>query len=283
MKIAGVQWDPKLGEVEANLQRMIDFHRQARAEAAELTVFPECALTGYCFTSREEALPFAQTIPGRATETMQRACRDLGGGVIFGLLEREGDRLFNALAFICGEGLVGSYRKVHLPYLGVDMFTDYGDRPFAVQEFQGVRIGMSICYDGGFPESARCLTLLGADVVVLPTNWPPGAECAADHTSNTRAMENIIYFMAVNRVGTERDVTFIGGSRICDPLGKTMATADRTSETILYAEIDAARARNKRLIRVPGKNEVNRIADRRPEMYGPLVEPHNLQRIRDLE
>lgn len=280
MKIAGVQWDNKIGEVQANLDRMIAFHRETRRNGAELTVFPECALSGYCFTSREEALPFSQTIPGPATEAFQQVCREVGGAVIFGLLERDGDRLFNALAFVSGNGVVGSYRKIHLPLLGIDRFTDYGDRPFAVQEYQGVKIGMNICYDGGFPETARCLTLLGADIVVLPTNWPPGAECAAEYTSNARAIENTIYYMAVNRVGTERDVTFVGRSRICDPLGKTIATADASSETILYAEIDVAKARNKQLIRVAGENEVNRIADRRPEMYGLLVEPHQLTRLR---
>lgn len=282
MKISGVQMDVRLGEVEANLQRMIDFHRQTRGAGAELTVFPECALTGYCFDSRAEALPFAQTIPGPATEAFQRVCRQVGGAVVFGLLERDGDQLFNATALVSGEGVIGSYRKVHLPFLGIDMHTDYGDRPFAVHEFQGVRVGMIICYDGGFPESTRCLTLLGADLIVLPTNWPPGAECAADYTSNARAMENTVYYMAVNRVGTERGVTFIGRSRICDPLGRTIADADGVSETILYADIDVERARNKRLVRVAGKNEVNRIADRRPEMYGPIVAPHQLQRIRDL-
>lgn len=282
MKISGVQMDVKLGDVETNLRRMIDFQRETRSQGAVLTVFPECALTGYCFESREEALPFAQTIPGPATEKFQAACRELGGAVVFGLLEKDGGGLFNALAFVSGDGVIGAYRKVHLPFLGIDMFTDYGDRPFAVQEFEGMRVGMNICYDGGFPESARCLTLLGADLVVLPTNWPPGAECAADYTSNARAMENTIFYMAVNRVGTERGVTFIGRSRICDPLGKTIATADENSETILYADIDLSRARNKRLVRVAGKNEVNRISDRRPEMYAPIVEPHSLPRIRDL-
>jgi predicted amidohydrolase len=282
MKISGVQMDVRLGDVEANLQRMIDFHRQTRAQGAELTVFPECALTGYCFASREEALPSAQPIPGPATEAMQRACREFGGAVVFGMLERDGERLFNALAFVGGDGLIGSYRKIHLPYLGIDMFTDYGDRPFAVHEYNGVRIGMIICYDGGFPESTRCLTLLGADLIVLPTNWPPGAECAAEYTSNARAMENTVYYLAVNRVGTERGVAFIGRSRACDPLGRTIATADATSEAILYADVDVDKARNKRLVRVAGKNEINRIADRRPEMYGPIVQPHNLKRIRDL-
>jgi len=282
MKIAGVQMDIQLGDVEHNLNRMIAFHREARANGAELTVFPECALPGYCFESRAEALPFAQTIPGPATQKFQAACQELGGAVIFGMLEQAGEKLYNALAFVGGEGLIGSYRKIHLPYLGIDMHTDYGDRPFAVQDFQGTKIGMNICYDGGFPESARCLTVQGADVIVLPTNWPPGAECAAEFTSNARALENTVYYVAVNRVGTERGVTFIGHSRICDPLGRTIADADSSSETILYADIDLHRSRTKRLVRVAGKNEVNRIADRRPEMYGPIVQPHDIKRIRDL-
>jgi predicted amidohydrolase len=91
MKISGVQMDMKLGAVDTNLRRMIDFHRQTRSQGAILTVFPECALTGYCFESREEALRFAQTIPGPATEKFQAACRELGGAVVFGLLERDGD------------------------------------------------------------------------------------------------------------------------------------------------------------------------------------------------
>ena len=153
--------------------------------------------------------------------------------------------------------------------------------PFAVHEVEGVKIGMNICYDGGFPEPARCLTLLGADLIVLPTNWPPGAEPAAEYAINTRAMENTVYYAAVNRIGVERGTPFIGRSRICDPLGKTLATADGVEEVILYADIDVARSRNKHLIRQAGTNEVNRIADRHPEMYGVLVESHSLQRPRD--
>ena len=158
------------------------------------------------------------------------------------------------------------------------MYTDFGDRPFAVHEINGVRIGMNICYDGGFPESGRILALMGADLIVLPTNWPPGAEAAADFAINTRAMENTVYYAAADRVGVERGVPFIGKSKICDPLGKTLAFADHTNEEILYAEIDVARSRNKHLIRKAGVNEVNRIADRHPEMYGKLVEPHSLKR-----
>ena len=278
MRIAAVQMDVTLADIAGNLLRMITKTRETRAAGAELTIFPECALTGYCFDSIDEARPYAESIPGPSVDKMVALCAELGGFVVFGLLEKEGARVFNALALVGPQGLIGSYRKIHLPRLGVDMYTDFGDRPFAVHEINGLRIGMNICYDGGFPESGRCLALLGADLIVLPTNWPPGAEAAADCAINTRAMENTVYYAAADRVGVERGVPFIGKSKICDPLGKTLGYADHTHEEILYADIDVSRSRNKHLIRKAGVNEVNRIADRHPEMYSKLVEPHSLQR-----
>lgn len=277
MKIAGVQMDVQLGGVPSNLDRMVEHLRATAAAGARLTVFPECAIPGYCFDSLGEARKFAEPIPGPSTERMVRACADLKCFTIFGMLEADAERLFNAAVLVGPEGVVGVYRKVHLPYLGVDMHTTPGDRPFAVHRAGDLNIGMNICYDAAFPEAARCLALLGADVIVLPTNWPPGAECMASHVINTRAMENAVYYVAVNRVGRERGFEFIGGSSICDPSGKTLAAADRTAETVMYAEIDPELARRKHVIRVPGKHEIDRFADRRPQMYGPVVQPHDLK------
>ena len=278
MRIAGVQMDIELGNIPGNLQRMQQRLGEAVDHGANLVIFPECALTGYCFNSRDEGAEYAETLPGPATEAMQRACAEQNCLAVFGLLERDGESLFNASVLVGPDGMLATYRKVHLPWLGVDRFTDYGDREFEVQSVGGGRIGMNICYDAGFPEPARCLALLGADLIVLPTNWPPGAEAAAEYAINTRALENTIYYAAINRVGVERGCTFIGQSRICDPLGRTLAHANHAREEILYAEIDPQLARGKHLIRQAGTNEVNRIADRRPEMYAPLVAPHRLAR-----
>ena len=277
MKIAAVQMDVRLMDVDANLNRMLDRFAAARKAGAELVVFPECALAGYCYESLEEAQPYAQPIPGPATDRFRQGCAELGGHAIFGMLESDGPQMYNTAVLVGSEGVVGSYRKVHLPFLGIDMFTTYGDRPFAVHDAGGVKVGMNICYDAAFPEAARSLAILGADLIVLPTNWPPGAECMAATAINTRAMENAVYYLAVNRVGTERGFNFIGRSRICDPGGQTIAESTGTSEEILYAEIDPARARRKHVIRVPGKHEIDRLADRRPEMYGLLVAPHTLE------
>lgn len=278
MKIAGVQLDIAIGQPERNRARMLEKLRETATAGARLTVFPECAVPGYCFGSLAEAREFAESIPGPSTEFFARACAEFGMYCVFGLLEADGPRVFNAAALVGPDGLIASYRKVHLPYLGVDMHTTPGDRPFAVHEAGGVRIGMNICYDAAFPEAARTLAILGADVIVLPTNWPPGAECTACSVTSARALENAVYYIAVNRVGEERGFRFIGMSRICDTNGETLAVSQTTDEEILYAEIDPARARRKHIIRVPGKHEIDRLADRRPEMYGELVKPHSLKR-----
>ncbi|MBX3438337.1 MAG: carbon-nitrogen hydrolase family protein [Planctomycetaceae bacterium] len=276
MKIAGVQMDVALGDVAGNLDRFDSFLRETVGNGAALTIFPECAVTGYCFDSLEQCGRFAQTIPGPATDHVAATCQALQCYAVFGMLEADGDRVFNAAVLVGPEGLIGSYRKVHLPYLGVDMLTTPGDRPFAVHHAGHVRVGMNICYDAAFPEAARSLALLGADLIALPTNWPPGAECMAANSIATRAMENGVYYAAINRVGTEGGFPFIGSSSICGPNGKVLAAASAASEEILYAEIDVTLSRRKHIVRVENKHEINRLADRRPEMYTLLTEPHTL-------
>ena len=271
-RIAGVQMDVMLAGKQANLDAMRHWLQQTTAEGARLTVFPECALTGYCFASLEEAIPYAESVPGPATQTVTEWCRKLNAFVVFGLLERDGEQLFNACTLVGPEGVVGNYRKIHLPYLGVDRFTTSGDQPFAVHQAGPVRVGMNICYDGAFPESSRVMALDSADLIVLPTNWPPGAECTAEHVINTRALENHVYYLAVDRVGVERGFSFIGKSRLCAPNGDNLASADHTDPAVLYGDLDLERVRDKKVVRVPGQHEIHRFDDRRPEMYGRLSE-----------
>ncbi|MFL5245047.1 MAG: carbon-nitrogen hydrolase family protein [Gemmataceae bacterium] len=270
-KIAGVQMDCRLGNPRGNLDTIRTKLNEAAAQGAGLIVFPECALTGYCFESKDEAWPHSESLPGPATEALAADCRRLKVWAIIGLLERAGDKLFNACALVGPDGLAGTYRKLHLPFLGVDRFNTRGDRPFAMHDLGGLRVGMSICYDGSFPESARILSLLGADLVILATNWPRGASSVASFMSQTRALENHIYYMAVNRIGLERGFDFIGRSQIIDYTGEILVLGSE-QEQILYAEIDPDKARAKRVVKIPGKYELDRTADRRPEMYGLLSE-----------
>lgn len=270
--VAAVQMDVEIGRSERNLARMLNTLRETAAGGAKLTVFPECALTGYCFESLAEARQYAETIPGPSTLRVAELCRELGVHAVLGLLEADGERLFNACAMVGPGGVAGSYRKIHLPFLGVDRFTTPGNRPFRVVDVGVARVGMNICYDGSFPESARVMALEGADLIVLPTNYPPGSECTAAYVINTRALENNVYYAAVNRIGTERGFRFIGQSKICHPSGSTLAEAAHEQEEVLYAEVDVAVARDKHLVRVPGKHEIDRFRDRRPEMYRRIVE-----------
>ncbi len=278
MKIACVQTDVTFKNINANLSLLESTVRSEVSHGTQLTVFPECFSTGYCFDSHAEAMEYGESVPGPSTDRVAKLCAELKTHVVFGMLEKSGDQLFNVAVLIGPSGLIGSYRKVHLPYLGVDRFTTPGDRPFEVFEAAGVRIGMLICYDGGFPEAARVLSILGADLIVLPTNWPPGGSYMAEFSINSRAMENGIYFAAVNRIGTENGFSFIGKSRICGPVGATIDSRDDDSPGILRTEIDPMIARTKRIVRVPGKHVIDRMADRRPEMYTAICEPHSLKR-----
>src|SRR5258707_351029 len=124
------------------------------------------------------------------------------------------------------------------PYLGVAPFPTRGALPFPVHALGGLRLGMNTCYDGSFPESARVPALLGADLVVLPTNCPEGARRTAQYLVSARALENGIYYAAVNRVGSEGGFPFIGQSRIADCNGDLLAASAGDAEEILYSDLD---------------------------------------------
>jgi 5-aminopentanamidase len=271
-KIAAVQMDCAFADKPKNLETIRVRLGESAANGAGVVIFPECALPGYCYESKAEAWPYTEPIPGPSTGVLAEDCARLGVFAVVGLLESAGEHLFNACTLIGPAGVVANYRKIHLPFLGVDRFTTPGDQPFAVHDVGGLRIGMNICYDGSFPESARCLMLLGADLIVLPTNWPTGAIGTAKTLIPARALENHVYYAAVNRVGTERGFQFIGMSRILGCSGEFLAASEDDEPTILYAEIDPEKARNKHLVNIPGKYELHRTRDRRPALYGPLVE-----------
>ena len=271
VKIAAVQTDPGIMKNDENLDGILKQAKTAAGNGAELIVFPECALTGYVFNSREEALPFMETVPGPATDRIGDFCREVGVHVVIGLLEKDGNRCFNTAVLICPQGLVGKYRKVHLPFLGIDRFVDPGDKPFEVHKTPIGNIGLHICYDCNFPESGRVMTLLGADILVLPTNWPMTRGTIADHVIKTRAFENKVNLVAVDRVGEERGTMFMGRSQIIDAWGQTLTEGSETDEEILYGEVSLELARQKHIVIKAGEFEVDYIKDRRPEMYGEIT------------
>ena len=122
MRVAVAQIEPALGDRERNLGVCLGRLEEAAAAGAALLVLPECSIPGYVFESAEEALPLAEEIPGPSTEALAAACARLGMHVVCGLLEPDGADLFNAAVLVGPDGLIGSYRKTHLPFLGVDRF-----------------------------------------------------------------------------------------------------------------------------------------------------------------
>ena len=277
VKIAAVQMDSRITANGENLDKILLQTRNAASNGANLIVFPECALTGYVFTSREEAIPFMETVPGHSTDKLVACCTELGVHAIMGLLEIDADKCFNTAVLTGPKGLIGKYRKSHLPFLGIDRFLDHGDKPFQVYKTPVGNIGIHICYDCTFPESARVMALLGADIIALPTNWPEGREKIPGFVINTRAYENRVHFVAVNRIGTERGARFIGSSKIVAASGDTLAQASTDREEIVYAEVSLEEARQKRIIFKAGEFELDFIQDRRPELYGEIIKARKPQ------
>jgi 5-aminopentanamidase len=271
--IACVQMDVAIGNVAANRRQIVARIRAAADHHAQLVIFPECALTGYCFDSLAEAAAVAEPLDGESAQAIAAACQATNLHAVVGFIERFGDRYYNAAMVVGPAGVVGSYRKVHLPFLGVDRFLTPGDRPFELIDLPAGRIGLNICYDASFPEAARALKLLGAELVILPTNWPGGAWRTAEFIINARASENHLHFAAVNRVGTERGWQFIGRSKVVDCMGDTVVEASREKEEVVYATLDLGLSNRNKIVNVAGAYELDRLADRRPEFYGIIAQP----------
>jgi len=272
MRVAAVQSHVKFNDPAANAETAIKRMAELKSQGVELAVFPEAFLTGYCVSSPEAAAAIAieaGSNPHPSLVTLQKAVDALDLVAVFGFAERDGENLYNSAAIFEPGKAIRYYRKTHLPDLGLDKFVKPGD-DLSVFETRLGKIGILICFDLRPPEATRCLALQGADVIVLPTNWPVGAEVSADHIAIARAGENKVYVVTCNRVGEENGFRFIGRSKIIDPGGRVLAGA-KDEETVLFADLDLTVARQKRTITIPGLYETDVFASRRPELYASLV------------
>jgi predicted amidohydrolase len=270
VRIALAQMDPHRLDNAGNLARIVQRIHDAATHGAKLVVLPECAVSGYVFGSVEEALPATETVPGPLSEAVVEACRADAVYAVVGLLERDGDTVYNSAIIAGPEGLIACYRKCHLPFLGIDRYVAKG-ASLPVIDVGFMRIGVLICYDLRFPEAARSMTIKGADLIIIPTNWPQGAESSPDFLTRARAWENRVYIAACNRVGVECGVGFIGRSQIIDPGAKLLAEASPHKEETIYADIDPLEARRKRLVIRPGEFEFDPVGHRRPELYAAVL------------
>jgi predicted amidohydrolase len=261
MKVGLVQSSPKFGEVERNVD--IALRRVYKADA-DLIVLPELFNTGYRFRSAKEALRLAEKVDGGPTvERLIEVARAKKAFIVAGLAERAGKKVYNSSVLVGPKGLVGTYRKAHLFSTEKRLFTP-GNMPFKVYDIGKAKIGMMICFDWIFPEAARTLALKGADIICHPSNL------VLPHCPKamiTRCLENRVFAITANRVGTEARVgkeklRFIGKSGIVAPDGEVLARANSTRTETCVVEIDPKMARNKQ---ITPKNNI--LEDRRPAIY----------------
>jgi predicted amidohydrolase len=261
MKVGVFQFNPIFGETANNLERITETLMKTDAD---LVVLPELCVSGYQFVSESEARSLCEAIPeGRTVRRFVEICREKTMFLVAGVGELEGEVCYNASVLVGAEGLIAAYRKIHLFAEEKNWFRP-GDHPFQVSHIGKVGIGMMICYDWIYPESARSLALAGADIVCHPSNlilpYCPDAMI-------TRSIENQIFTVTANRTGTEArggkpPLTFIGQSQITSPKGERLVRFGPEEEGIKVTEIDVQLSRNKR---ITPKNHL--WEDRRPKLY----------------
>jgi predicted amidohydrolase len=184
------------------------------------------------------------------------------------MAERAKKECYNSAAVVGPEGFIGAYRKTHL-FAEEKRFFQPGDTGFRVFDVGQARVGVMVCFDWLFPEAARILALVGADIICHPSNLVL-PYCQKGMV--TRSLENCVYTATANRVGTEarggkEPLCFTGKSQILDPAGQIMTELGEKDKGWAVAKIDVERARNKQI--TPYND---RLGDRRPNFYGRLCE-----------
>lgn len=271
MRIAVLQFAPALGMLESNLASILAGVDRAAAAGADLFVAPEMSLTGWTLRDPELRAQMAAAVEAKALPALARAAAEGQLGIVVGgplpvpsEPPRVGGRpaLANAVLALAPDGSRTVYRKIHLFGEERDWWLA-GDRP-AVGTINGVRVGLTICYDGEFPEIPRITRLAGAQMIVVPTTNMTPYEADQDLVFATRALENECPVVVANRVGKENDWTYFGRSLIADQRGRIVAQAG-SQEELLIADIEPARS---------GDPALSYLTRRRPEVYGSLVEPY---------
>ncbi len=261
IKVGFVQTNPEFGAMEANLSHAKKLWGERKAD---LLVLPELFNTGYQFKSLNEAQNLSESIPdGPTTRFLMDWGRDTGMVMVAGLAERDSETLYNSAVIVGPKGFIGKFRKAHI-FDSENNFFQPGDLPFTVFDAGFAKIGIMICFDWRFPETARTLALQGADIIAHPANL------VLPHCPQamiTRCLENRVYAVTSDRVGTEKRIPgeslkFIGQSQVVDPDGTVLVRASEDREEAHVVEIDLAKARNKR---INGHNDL--FADRREDLY----------------
>lgn len=266
---------------QENLKKADTMVRKAAAQGAQIVLLQELFETPY-FCQKEDANIYqwaTETQQNPAVRHFRAVAKELNLVIPVSFYEKKNNARYNSVAMIDADGsLLGVYRKSHIPdgpgYEEKFYFSP-GDTGFRVWNTRYGKIGVGICWDQWFPEAARCMALMGAELLLYPTaigSEPEAPEVdSKDHWQRCmvgHAACNLVPVIASNRVGKEQAgssfIEFYGSSFIAGPTGELLAQADRTEETVLTAsfDLDALEAQ---------RAEWGVFRDRRPELYRPLL------------
>ena len=270
--------------VAENIEKAEALVRQAAAEGAQVILLPELfERQYYCQERRYDYYQFATPVmENPAVRYFQRVCASLGVVIPVSFYERDVNRLFNSVAMIDADGsILGVYRKTHIPddhFYQEKIYFTPGDTGFKVFDTAYGKVGVGICWDQWFPETARCMAVQGAEILLYPTAIGSEPILNVDSSGHWRrvmqghAAANLIPVAAANRIGTETvtpceenggqssSLTFYGSSFIADATGELVASAGRDTEEILYASFDLDALSEERF-------SWGLFRDRRPETY----------------
>jgi len=263
MRIAVGQMEPLLMDVDENLARVKSLLQEAEDNKVDVLVLPELCNSGYVFESLEEAKSAAEEIPtGRFSKEFLSWSKS-DRLVIAGICEQTSQGLYNSAAVFANGAHITTYRKIHLFLNEKDWFLPGNEEP-PVIEFKNAKFGVMICFDWAFPETARVLTLKGAQVILHPSNL---VLPYCQNAMVTRSIENSVFTATANRIGTERSVTFSGNSQVTNTTGMRLTKLPGEKVGIAFTEIDPQEADDKLITK---RNHA--LTDRRPELYKQITQ-----------
>lgn len=268
-------------DIDGNVSRAEGLVREAASAGANVILIQELFETPYfCISTKAQHFELAREIEGHPTlQHMQALAKELGVVLPFSFFERAGLAYYNSVVLIDADGsVVGHYRKSHIPDFPLyeeKFYFSPGDTGFRVFNTRFGRIGVGICWDQWFPEAARAMTLLGAELLLYPTAIGDELDKpefdSKDHwqmTMRGHAAANIIPVIASNRIGKETDgdlsMQFYGSSFISDHVGQKVQEADRSTQGILIHTFDLQEI-------AAYRREWGVFRDRRPDLYKPLL------------
>lgn len=259
-----IQYEVSFGDVQANLNTVQELVRY-NADA-DLLVLPELALTGYDFVDKQELSRYAEPFgKGPSSQPLLDLAAEINCTLVMGYPETTPDGFYNSAMTALPDGQLFNYRKIHLFSRETELFLP-GDAPPSIIETSAGRVGIMICFDWIFPETARSLALQGAQIIAHPSNL------VLDYCQQAmycRCVENGIFAITANRTGTEdragRSLTFTGASQVMDPAGNQLLQAPADGQHAGWVAIDPGEADNKFIT-----PQNHRFEDRRPELYPGL-------------